>query len=92
MSPSNGPLTLSTACGASIPPFTEDFDSWGGVIPVCWSGIKTDLSGFGWTWDGMGTDSFGTGPLTGNSGDYYLYLETSGSPLITVDYAYLPDI
>ena len=44
MSPSNGPLTLTTACGASIPPFTEDFDSWGGVIPVCWSGIKTDLS------------------------------------------------
>ena len=90
MSPSNGPLTLTTACGAFIPPFTEDFDSWAGVIPVCWSGIKTDLSGFGWTWDGMGTGSFGTGPLTGNSGDYYLYLETSGSTSNNIEYAYLP--
>ena len=90
MSPSNGPLMLTTACAASIPPFNEGFDSWAGVIPVCWNGIKTDLSGFGWTWDGMGTGSFGTGPTSGNSGDYYLYLETSATPLINVDYAYLP--
>ena len=46
---------------------------------------------FGWTWDGFGTGSSGTGPSSGNSGDYYLYLETSrGSTILRPSYAELP--
>ena len=83
-----GPITFTTGCAPGLIPLTEDFDTWASTIPACWSGIKTSTSGFGWTWDGSGTGSSGTGPLTGNSGDYYLYLETSGSG--TVSYANLP--
>jgi surface protein len=85
-----GPLTFTTECAAASLPFSEDFDSWSGSVPSCWSGIKTSTSGFGWTWDGFGTASTGTGPTTGNSGDYYLYLETSGSG--SISYASLPDL
>ncbi len=83
-----GPITITTGCAPQAAPFSDDLDSWAGSIAACWSGIKTSTSGFGWTWDGFGTGSSGTGPVTGNSGDYYLYLETSGSG--TISYANLP--
>ncbi len=83
-----GPITITTGCAPQAAPFSDDLDSWAGSIAACWSGIKTSTSGFGWTWDGFGTGSSGTGPTTGNSGDYYLYLETSGSG--SISYANLP--
>ena len=83
-------LNVFTQCGIVTAPFTENFDGWSGNIPPCWNGIKTSLSGFGWTWDGSGTGSSGTGPSSGNSGDYYLYLETSGAAPSGPSYAELP--
>ena len=85
-----GPITVITGCAPGVAPFNDDLDSWAGSIASCWSGIKTSTSGFGWTWDGLGTGSTGTGPNTGNSGDYYLYLETSGGAQGDVSYANLP--
>ena len=83
-------LNVFTQCGIVTAPFTENFDGWSGNIPPCWNGIKTSLSGFGWTWDGSGTGSSGTGPSSGNSGDYYLYLETTGSSPSGQYFAELP--
>ena len=82
-------LNVFTQCGVVTAPFTENFDSWSGNIPPCWNGIKTSLTGFGWTWDGFTTSSGLTGPSSGNSGDYYLYLETSGASTVP-SYAELP--
>ena len=71
-------VTGPNPCLVSSFPFTEDFDTWSGAIPTCWSGIKTSTSGFGWTYDQNGTGSSNTGPSAANSGDWYIYLETSG--------------
>jgi len=71
-------VTGPNPCLVSTFPFTEDFESWSGTIPSCWSGIKTSTIGFGWTYDQNGTGSSSTGPSSGNSGDWYIYLETSG--------------
>jgi len=71
-------VTGPNPCLVSTFPFTEDFDTWSGAIPTCWSGIKTSTSGFGWTYDQNGTGSSNTGPSAANSGDWYIYLETSG--------------
>lgn len=71
-------VTGPNPCLVSTFPFTEDFESWSGTVPSCWSGIKTSTSGFGWTVDRFGTGSPNTGPLDANSGDWYIYLETSG--------------
>ena len=70
-------ITGPNPCLVSTFPFTEDFEGWAGTVPSCWSGIKTSTSGFGWTWDQNGTGSSNTGPSSGNSGDWYVYLETS---------------
>ena len=86
-------LNVFTQCGVVTAPFTENFDSWSGNIPPCWNGIKTSTTGVGWTWDGFGTSSGLTGPSSGNSGDYYLYLETTVSNPFTFQgphYAELP--
>ena len=91
--PSTGAVTalnVFTQCGIVTAPFTENFDGWSGNIPPCWNGIKTSTSGFGWTWDGFGTGSTGTGPSSGNSGDYYLYLETSSGTPPAPSYVELP--
>ena len=82
-------LSAQSPCTLSIP-IIEDFESWNSTgISSCWSGIKTSTSGFGWTYNGFGTGSLGTGPTKGNSGDYYLYLETSQTG--TVSYASLKE-
>jgi hypothetical protein len=83
-------LNVYTQCGTITAPFTENFDGWSGNIPPCWNGIKTSVNNFGWTWDGFGTGSSGTGPSSGNSGDFYLYLETSGAVPSGPSYAELP--
>ena len=83
-------LNTFTQCGIVTAPYTENFDSWSGNIPPCWSGIKTSTTGLGWTWDGFGTSSSGTGPSSGNSSDYYLYLETTGSSPSGPYFAELP--
>ena len=72
-------ITGPNPCLVSTFPFTEDFEGWAGTVPSCWTGIKTSTSGFGWTWDQNGTGSSNTGPSSGNSGDWYVYLETSGA-------------
>ena len=82
-----GPITVTTGCAPQAGPFTEDLESG---LPACWSGVKTSTSGFGWTYDNAGTGSSGTGPNTGNSGDYYIYLETSAGVQGDVSYANLP--
>ena len=86
-----GPISLTTGCGPIIPPYYESFETWQGNISSCWSGVKTSLSGFGWTYNNGGTYSRGTGPTNGNTGDYYIYLETSGpAPNPSTAYADLP--
>ncbi len=88
-----GPVSITTPCGTVAAPYSESFENWQGTISSCWSGIKSSSSGFGWTYDNAGTPSIGTGPTAGNTGDYYLYLETSGStPSPTDTYAQLPAI
>ena len=72
-------VTGPNPCLVSTFPFTEDFETWSGTVPACWNGIKTSTSGWGWTLDGFGTGSSNTGPAAGNSGDFYVYLETSSS-------------
>ena len=71
-------VTGPNPCLVSTFPFTEDFETWAGSVPTCYSGIKTSTTGFGWTLDGFGTGSGNTGPSGGNSGDFYLYVESSG--------------
>lgn len=71
-------VTGPNPCLVSSFPYTEDFDTWSGAVPTCWSGIKTLTSGFGWTYDQNGTTSSNTGPSGANSGNWYIYLETSG--------------
>ena len=80
-----GPVSATTLCGPNpyTAPYYDDLES--GIS--CWSGVKTSTSGFGWTYDNGGTGSFGTGPNTGNSGDYYIYLETSGGSQGDTSYA-----
>jgi surface protein len=87
-----GPLSVTTSCAPVASPLEESFDGWAFSVPSCWSGIKTSTANFGWTWDGSGTGSSGTGPLSGNSGSYYLYLETSGGSAGDVSYATLPGV
>ena len=83
-------VTGPNPCLVSTFPFTEDFDTWSGTVPTCWSGIKTSTSGGGWTLDANGTGSFGTGPLNANSGSQYVYLEGSGLSTSTISYIDLP--
>jgi len=83
-------VTGPNPCLVSSFPFTEDFDTWSGAVPTCWSGIKTSTSGGGWTLDANGTGSFGTGPLNANSGSQYVYLEGSGLSTSTISYIDLP--
>jgi hypothetical protein len=83
-------MNVFTQCGIVTAPYTENFDGWSGNVPPCWNGIKTSTTGLGWTWDGFGTGSSGTGPSSGNSGDYYLYLETTGSSPSGPYFAELP--
>jgi len=95
-SPTSGNISATTSCVASQVSWSEGFESWGAsgsaVIPACWSGIKTSTSGFGWTIDQGGTTSSGTGPSSGNMGDWYLYLETSGGSLGSQSFAELPPL
>ena len=95
-SPASGNISVTTSCAANQVSWSEGFESWGtsgsAVIPACWSGIKTSTSGFGWTIDQGGTGSSGTGPSSGNSGDWYLYLETSGGSLGSQSFAELPPL
>lgn len=83
-------VTGPNPCLVSTFPFTEDFDTWSGAVPTCWSGIKTSTLGGGWTLDANGTGSFGTGPLNANSGSQYVYLEGSGLSTSTISYIDLP--
>ncbi|MDA9147760.1 GEVED domain-containing protein [Schleiferiaceae bacterium] len=95
-SPTSGNISATTSCVANQVSWSEGFESWGAsgtaVVPACWSGIKTSTSGFGWTIDQGGTGSSGTGPSTGNMGDWYLYLETSGGALGSQSFAELPPL
>ena len=95
-SPTSGNISATTSCVSYQVSWSEGFESWGAsgtaVVPACWSGIKTSTFGFGWTIDQGGTASSGTGPSTGNMGDWYLYLETSGGALGSQSFAELPPL
>lgn len=94
-SPAAATITATTSCAAEQVSWSEGFETWNNgtttTVPACFSGVKTSTSGFGWTIDAGGTPSSGTGPASGNSGDWYVYLETSGFGLAgSVSYFELP--
>jgi len=64
---------LHSQCGTTISafPYSEDFEIGTGA----WTQDGAD--DFNWTRDSGGTASVTTGPNTGNTGLWYMYIETS---------------
>ncbi len=70
-----GPVSFKTACNAQAAPYMEGFE--GGSLPLCWSQDQNDDRN--WSFNSGGTSSSTTGPSGANQGNFYAYVETSGS-------------
>lgn len=64
---------------------TAQFLSWD---EVTWEPLTTSTTNHKWNRDGFGTVSTGTGNVSGYTGDYYFYLEGSGT-LLSYEWAWL---
>ena len=81
-----GPVTFSTNCMATFPlPYSESFEN--GLM--CWS--NDNNAQLTWEINTGNTESGGTGPYSAHDGDYYLYVESSGSSNGDTAVIYSPD-
>ena len=96
-----GPLSFATACTSYTLPFTEDFDTAAGSIPLCWE----MTGGENWLFDNVAPTSGhigDNGNITGTtpSGGYFAWIDDSGtsapstltSPLIDISTASNPTL
>lgn len=75
-----GPFAFTTQCSPFTSPYFQNFEAFAAtttfVDESCWSASSIDA--YNWNVDNNGsTPTAGTGPLTGNSGSTYLYVEAS---------------
>jgi hypothetical protein len=68
-----GPLDVTTLCGTTTIPYSEDFASG---MPACFSQSTDD--DFDWSIGSGNTPTPNTGPSSASSGTYYAFLESTG--------------
>ena len=84
-----GPVNFTTSCDTYMAPYIEGFED-AGAIDQCWTQESADI--LDWTAHMGSTTSSNTGPSAANSGDYYIYVETSGSSQSDNAIIYSPNI